>query len=90
MKLVSTVAAPCDAALLELHDVLRQSARLVGEDVLDLTQLLVQGRSPSLRRVNGNKVSKGSFIWFGCNQVVGYNEPSPACLSLDKTSAGPS
>lgn len=44
-----TVGAPPDGALLELHDVLGQSPRLVGEDVLDLAQLLVQRGGPSLR-----------------------------------------
>lgn len=34
------------ATLVECHDVLRQCARLVREDVLDLTQLLIQGRRP--------------------------------------------
>lgn len=49
-KQISTVAASSDGALLELHDVLRQSSRLVGEDVLDLTELLVQGGGSSLHR----------------------------------------
>lgn len=34
------------AALVECHDVLRQRSRLVRENVLDLTQLLVQCRRP--------------------------------------------
>lgn len=49
-KQISTVAASSDGALLELHDVLCQSSRLVGEDVLDLTELLVQGGGSSLHR----------------------------------------
>lgn len=46
---VGTVGASSDGALLELHDVLRQSSCFVREDVLDLTELLVQGGGPSLR-----------------------------------------
>lgn len=39
-----------DGALLELHDVLSQSPRLVWEDVLDLAQLLIQSGGPSLQQ----------------------------------------
>lgn len=52
-KLLSTIIASSDSALLELHDILRQSSCLVGEDVLDLTQLLIQGGGPSLQTVKG-------------------------------------
>lgn len=48
MKQLCTVGPSGDGALLELHDVLRQSSRLVREDVLDLTELLVQGGGSSL------------------------------------------
>lgn len=43
-----TIAA--DRTLVEGHDVLRECARLVGKDVLDLAQLLVQGSGPGLGR----------------------------------------
>lgn len=36
-----TVSFPIDGALVEGHDVLRQGARLVTEDVFDLAQLLI-------------------------------------------------
>lgn len=36
-----TVSFPIDGALVEGHDVLRQGARLVAEDVFDLAQLLI-------------------------------------------------
>lgn len=39
-----------DGALVEVHDVLREGSGLVREDVLDLTQLLVEGRGSSLGR----------------------------------------
>ena len=52
MKQVSTVAASGDGALLERHDVLCESSRFVGEDVADLTQLLVQGGGSSLHTGN--------------------------------------
>lgn len=45
-----TVAAAIDGALAEDHDVLGEGARLVGEDVLHLAQLLVQGGGARLRR----------------------------------------
>jgi len=48
IKQIGTVAAAGDCALLELHDVLCESSRLVGEDVLNLTELLVQGGGSSL------------------------------------------
>ena len=47
-SLVLTVSLSTDVALLEGHDVLREGARLVREDVLYLAQLLVQGGGPSL------------------------------------------
>lgn len=53
MRLVSTVATSGDGTLLERHDVLCQSSRLVGEDVLDLPKLLIQGGGSSLH--NGQK-----------------------------------
>ena len=37
-----TVASASDGALVEGHDVLRERARLVREDVLDLSELLVE------------------------------------------------
>ena len=43
-----TVAAAVDGALVEDHDVLGEGARLVGEDVLHLAQLLVQGGGTGL------------------------------------------
>lgn len=45
-----TVAAAMDGALAEDHDVLREGARLVGEDVLHLAQLLAQRGGAGLRR----------------------------------------
>ena len=45
-----TVAAAVDGALVEDHDVLGEGARLVGEDVLHLAQLLVQGGGAGLGR----------------------------------------
>ena len=45
---VLTVSLSTDVALLEGHDVLREGASLVREDVLYLAQLLVQGGGPSL------------------------------------------
>lgn len=47
---VPTVDNAIDAALLEGHDVLGEGARLVGEDVLHLAQLLVEGGGAGLRR----------------------------------------
>lgn len=44
-----TVAPAVDGALVEDHDVLGERPRLVGEDVLYLTQLLVQRGSAGLR-----------------------------------------
>ena len=43
-----TVAAAVDGALVKDHDVLGEGARLVGEDVLHLAQLLVQGGGAGL------------------------------------------
>ena len=45
-----TVSFPIDGALVESHDVLRQGAGLVTEDVFDLTQLLVERGGPRLCR----------------------------------------
>lgn len=45
-----TVSFPVDGALVEGHDVLRQRACLVTEDVLDLAQLLVERGGPRLGR----------------------------------------
>ena len=45
-----TIAAAIDGALAKDHDVLGQGARLVGEDVLHLAQLLIQGGGAGLRR----------------------------------------
>lgn len=45
-----TVAAAIDRALVEDHDVLGKGARLIGEDVLHLAQLLVQGGGAGLSR----------------------------------------
>lgn len=45
-----TVAAAVDGALAEHHDVLREGACLVREDVLHLAQLLVQGGGTGLCR----------------------------------------
>ena len=41
---------PCYGALPELHDVLGERPGLVGEEVLHLTQLLVQVRAVALGR----------------------------------------
>ena len=43
-----TVGFAVDGALVESHDILSERPRFVTEDVLDLTQLLVQGGGPSL------------------------------------------
>jgi hypothetical protein len=43
------VGSASNAALVERHDVLRQRARFVGENVLDLSQLLVERRRASSR-----------------------------------------
>lgn len=45
-----TVSFPIDGALVEGHDVLRQGARLVTEDVFDLAQLLIEHGGPRLGR----------------------------------------
>lgn len=61
VKTVQSVAGRVDGAangtLLELHDVLRQRARLVRKDVLDLAQFFVQvGRASAGRCVRGGVV----------------------------------
>lgn len=43
-----TESSPIDGALVEGHDVLRQGACLVTEDVLDLAQLLIERGGPRL------------------------------------------
>lgn len=43
-----TVSCASDGAAVEGHDVLRQGASLVTEDVLDLAQFLTQGGGPGL------------------------------------------
>ncbi len=45
-----TIAFPIDGALVESHDILRQGAGLVAEDVFDLAQLLIERGGPSLSR----------------------------------------
>lgn len=44
-----TVDGPVDTAFLEAHDVLRQGARLVREDVLHLAELVVEAGAPGFR-----------------------------------------
>lgn len=56
-----TVVASRYGALLELHDVLSQSSGLVGEDVLDLPELLVQGGGPGLHEGGDNGFNETSF-----------------------------
>lgn len=43
-----TIDVPIDAALFEGHDVLCECACLVGEDVVDLPQLLIERGGPGL------------------------------------------
>lgn len=45
-----TVSFPIDGAPVECHDVLRQGAGLVTENVFDLAQLLVERGGPRLSR----------------------------------------
>lgn len=45
-----TIKLAVDGTLVESHDVLRQSSRLVAEDVLDLSELLVECGGPRLGR----------------------------------------
>lgn len=52
----STVGISTDGALFELHDVLSQGPGLVWEDVLDLSQLLVQSGGPSLQQEDTQRI----------------------------------
>ena len=56
IRTVLTVGFPIDGALVEGHDVLCERASLVAEDVLDLTQLLIQGGGSGLGRGVGRSV----------------------------------
>lgn len=47
---IGRVDRAADGALLELHDVLRERARLVRKDVLDLAEFFIQVRSSGAGR----------------------------------------
>ena len=47
---IGPIDQPSHSASLELHDVLGQGARLVREDILDLSQLVVQIRGTGVGR----------------------------------------
>lgn len=54
---MNTIAVSTNVALFELHDVLCQSSSLVRKDVLNLTELLIQGGGSSLHRIHHNTSS---------------------------------
>jgi len=77
-----SVDSAVDGASVERHHVLCQRAGLVGEDVLNLSQLFIERRRPRLRRSVGRRV---------VHLVVPVNPPAvsePNHLHTDTYTAG--